>query len=129
MDCIFCKIVKGDIPSYKIKENDEFLAILDAFPAAKGHVLVMPKEHAADIFELDSAKAGRLFEFAAGLAKKMDGFDGVNLLQNNRAAAGQTVFHFHLHLIPRTKGDSVKIGWKVLSYDEGEIDGYIGRYL
>jgi histidine triad (HIT) family protein len=111
MDCIFCKIIAGDIPCDTVMENDEFIAVLDAFPANPGHVLVMPKKHAADIFELDSKEAGRLFEFASLIAKKMDKYDGLNLLQNNGKIAGQTVFHFHLHLIPRIKGDSVNISW------------------
>jgi histidine triad (HIT) family protein len=118
MSCIFCKIISGDIPSEKILENDEFIAILDAYPANLGHVLVMPKRHVANIFEMDSKETGRLFEFASGLAKKMDKFDGLNLLQNNGRAAGQTVFHFHLHLIPRTIHDEVNISWKTQSYND-----------
>ena len=89
-NCIFCKIIGGEIPSNTIYEDDEFKVILDASPASKGHALILPKEHYADIYEIDE-KTDVL---------KCDGF---NIVQNNHEIAGQTVFHFHMHLIPRYK--------------------------
>ena len=103
-DCIFCKIVSGEFGSATIYENDEFKVILDRFPANEGHVLILVKEHVANIFEIDPDKAGRLFRLAAIIAREMKarlGFDHMNVMQNNGTVAGQTVFHFHLHLIPR----------------------------
>ena len=106
MDCIFCGIISGEIPSAAIYEDDEFKVILDRFPSAPGHVLILPKRHYADIFEIDPAAAGRLFELAVKVARGMKaklGFENMNVLQNNGEVAGQTVRHFHLHLIPRYK--------------------------
>ena len=103
-DCIFCKIISGDIPSATVYEDDEFKAILDRFPSNKGHVLIMPKTHVANIFEIDPDMAGRLFKLAAKIApvmKETFGFENMNVIQNNGPIAGQTVNHFHLHLIPR----------------------------
>ena len=111
-DCIFCKIISGDIPSATVYENDEFKAILDRFPSNKGHVLIMPKEHVANIFEIDPEKAGRLFKLAAQIApvmKETFGFENMNVVQNNGPIAGQTVNHFHLHLIPRYENDGVNV--------------------
>ena len=101
-DCIFCKIIAGEIPSATIYENDEFKVILDRFPAAEGHVLILPKNHTPNIFEIDPEQAGRLFTLAAKLARALKeelGLEHMNVLQNNGTVAGQTVFHFHLHLI------------------------------
>ena len=105
-ECIFCKIVGGEIPSNTIYEDEEFKVILDLSPAAKGHALILPKEHYADIYEIDEEVAGRAMKLAKKLAihmTKILGCDGFNILQNNREIAGQTVFHFHMHLIPRYK--------------------------
>nr|MCR4591432.1 HIT family protein [Lachnospiraceae bacterium] len=102
-DCIFCKLANGIIPTNYIYEDDDFKVILDAGPATKGHALILPKEHYADIYELPSDLAGRAFTLAKKIAAhnttvlKADGF---NIVQNNGETAGQTVFHFHLHLIP-----------------------------
>lgn len=122
-DCIFCKIIGGEIPSETVFEDEEFKVVLDAFPAAKGHVLILPKNHVPNIFEIEPEQAGRLFHLASRVAKAMqslDGLKGLNVLQNNGEIAGQTVFHFHLHLIPRYDGDSIKIGWNTNTYGEGE---------
>lgn len=105
-ECIFCKIVAGEIPSNTIYEDEEFKVILDLAPAAKGHALILPKEHYADIYEIDEEVAGKAMRLAKKLATHMTqvlGCDGFNILQNNREVAGQTVFHFHMHLIPRYK--------------------------
>lgn len=105
-NCIFCKIAAGEISSNTIYEDDEFKVILDLAPAAKGHALILPKEHYADIYEIDEEVAGRAMKLAKKLAVHMTdvlGCDGFNILQNNHEVAGQTVFHFHMHLIPRYK--------------------------
>ena len=124
MDCIFCGIISGEIPSAAIYEDDEFKVILDRFPSAPGHVLILPKRHYADIFEIDPAAAGRLFELAVKVARGMKaklGFENMNVLQNNGEVAGQTVRHFHLHLIPRYKDDSISIKWKMSKPSDDEI--------
>ena len=113
-DCIFCKIANGEIPSKSLYEDEKFRVILDLGPAAKGHSLILPKDHAANLYELPEKLAGD----AMILAKKMASIlteklncDGINLVQNNGEAAGQTVEHFHIHLIPRYKGDGQNINW------------------
>ncbi len=114
-NCVFCKIIKGEIPSTAVYEDDDFRAILDVNPAARGHVIILPKKHAANIFELEQEDAAKIFPVAAKIAsalKETYHCDGVNILQNNGEAAGQTVFHLHVHVIPRYYGDSVNIKWK-----------------
>lgn len=114
-DCIFCKIAKGDIPSTTLYEDEMFRVILDLGPATRGHALILPKEHAANLFELPEATAAETMKLAKKMATKMKTAlkaDGFNLVQNNGAAAGQTVEHFHLHLIPRYEGDGQEILWK-----------------
>ena len=123
-NCIFCKIIAGEIPSATIYENEEFKVILDRFPSNEGHVLILPKNHTPNIFEIDPEQAGRLFSLAAKLAKAMKevlGFEHMNILQNNGVVAGQTVFHFHLHLIPRWEGDGINIGWTPTEPTDEEI--------
>ena len=114
-NCIFCKIANGEIPAATLYEDETFRVILDLGPASKGHALILPKEHYADIYELPEENAGKVFKLAAKMAKKMTaalGCDGFNIVQNNKEVAGQTVFHFHMHLIPRYKGDQVGLSWK-----------------
>ena len=114
-NCIFCKIAAGEIPSATLYEDDEFRVILDVSPAAKGHMLVLPKEHYANICEMPQELTGKAFIVAKKMAEKMEkvlGCDGINVIQNNHEAAGQTVFHFHIHLIPRSKKDNVNVTWK-----------------
>ena len=114
-DCIFCKIANGEIPSATLYEDADFRVILDLGPASKGHALILPKQHYADIYEIPEDVAGKAFALAAKMAKKMTAAldcDGFNIVQNNKAVAGQTVFHFHMHLIPRYEGDKVGLGWK-----------------
>ena len=125
MSCIFCKIISGEIPANKLYEDDDFIVILDAYPSSAGHSLVIPKIHVEDVFEMDAALAGRAFALAAKIAKKArQGLecDGVNILQNNRKAAGQTVHHFHVHVIPRYVGDNVIIRWAPATPTDGEIE-------
>ena len=124
-DCVFCKIVNGDIPSNTIYENSEFKVIMDISPATRGHVLILPKEHYKDIYDIDAETAGRLFQLAAVVAralKEVLNCDGLNILQNNGVIAGQTVFHFHMHLIPRYEGDDVTVKWEEHSMDAEEMD-------
>lgn len=105
-DCIFCKIAAGEIPARTIYEDNEFRVILDASPASKGHALILPKEHYANIYEIDEeiiAKAAKLAKRLAAQMTETLGCDGFNIVQNNGEVAGQTVFHFHMHLIPRYK--------------------------
>ncbi len=114
-ECIFCKIAGGDIPSATIYEDEKFRVILDLGPASKGHALILPKEHFANIYELDEKTAADAFILAKKMAGKMTealGCDGFNIVQNNGSVAGQTVFHFHIHLIPRYENDGVGLGWK-----------------
>ena len=113
-DCIFCKIANGDIPSKTLYEDDNFRVILDLGPATKGHALILPKEHASDLFELPDELAQKVLPLAKTMAvqlKEKLQCDGLNLVQNNGEVAGQTVHHFHMHLIPRYKGDGQRIGW------------------
>ena len=124
-NCIFCKIINGYIPSAVVFDNDEFKAILDRFPSNEGHVLIMPKEHCANIFEMDPEKGGRLFALAVKIASAMKevlGFENMNVLQNNGPVAGQTVNHFHLHLIPRYENDSVNVSWPQMDLTDEQIE-------
>ena len=114
-NCIFCKLANKDIPTNIIYEDDRFTVILDASPATKGHALILPKNHAANIYELPDEDASAVFVLAKKLATKMTEIlhcDGFNIVQNNGEVAGQTVFHFHMHLIPRYNGDQAGITWK-----------------
>lgn len=124
-NCIFCNIANGSIPSSTIFENSEFKVILDINPAAKGHTLIIPKEHFETIYDLDSETAGKLFAFATVVARAIRNVlkcEGMNLLQNNGEVAGQTIHHFHLHLIPRFANDGVTIPWKTLQVDKESLD-------
>ena len=114
-DCIFCKIANGEIPSATLYEDEDFSVILDLGPASKGHALILPKAHAANIYEISDDMAAKAMILAKKMATKMTEAlkcDGFNIVQNNGEPAGQTVFHFHMHLIPRYEGDQVGITWK-----------------
>lgn len=113
-DCIFCKIVRGDIPSHVIYEDEHFKAILDTQPASAGHTVILSKEHAESLSELSNKSCSRLFPLVkklAGVIVSAVGAEGANILQNDGEAAGQTIFHFHTHIIPRRSGDGVVIKW------------------
>lgn len=113
-NCIFCKLANGEIPTATLYEDEDFRVILDASPAAKGHALILPKQHYANLYELDDSVASKVLVLAKKMITKMTdilGCDGYNIVQNNGEAAGQTVFHFHMHLIPRYQGDTVGITW------------------
>ncbi len=124
-DCIFCKIANGDIPSKTLYEDEEFKVILDVGPATRGHALILPKNHYANLYELPDETAVKVMLLAKKMAVLMTeklGCDGFNLVQNNGKAAGQTVFHFHLHLIPRYKEDGQTLGWKSLEPTQDELE-------
>lgn len=124
-DCIFCKIINGDIPSNTIYENSDFKVIMDASPATKGHVLILPKEHFKDIYDIDAETAGKLFQLASVVARALKEAlhcDGLNILQNNGSIAGQTVLHFHMHLIPRYEGDTVTLKWEEHSVEDMDVE-------
>ena len=124
-NCIFCKIANGEIPSKTLYEDDKFRVILDLGPASKGHALILPKEHYADLYELPEETAGEVMKLAKEMAAQMTqrlGCEGFNLVQNNGELAGQTVFHFHMHLIPRYRDDGQKIGWKPQEATQEELE-------
>lgn len=126
-NCIFCKISGGEIPSKTIYEDEEFRVILDISPASKGHALIIPKEHYANLYEMPEDAAGRVMILAKKLAGHMTErlkCDGFNIVQNNGETAGQTVFHFHMHLIPRYAGDGNedKLCWNHLELSQEELE-------
>ena len=124
-DCIFCKIANGEIPSRTIYEDEQFRAILDLSPATKGHALILPKEHADNLFELPEETAANAMKVAKKVGTILKNelcADGLNLVQNNGEVAGQTVMHFHLHVIPRYKEDGQTINWKPLEPAAEELD-------
>lgn len=123
-NCIFCKIANGEIPSATVYEDDRFRAILDMGPASKGHTLILPKEHFKDVCELDEAYASRVLALGGKIGAAMKaslGCSGFNLVQNNGTSAGQTVFHFHLHVIPRYDDGAPIVTWEPGSADPGEL--------
>lgn len=124
-DCIFCKIANGVIPSKTIYEDADFRVILDLGPATKGHALILPKEHADNLLELPDEVARNVLPVAKIVAAKMKDklhCEGLNLVQNNGELAGQTVKHFHMHLIPRYQGDGQVIGWKPWEPAQEELE-------
>ena len=124
-DCIFCKIANGEIPSKTLFENEKFRVIMDIRPATRGHILIIPKEHYADIYDIKESFLSEGFLLAGKLARQMTkalGCHGFNIVQNNGKAAGQTVFHFHIHLIPRYEEDGVSLGWKDKEITDKELD-------
>ena len=125
-DCIFCKIAAGEIPSRKIYEDSDLIAIMDGNLTAKGHSVIIPKEHCTNIYDIDEDIAAKVMKTAKKLATKMTvalNCDGFNLLQNNGETAGQTMFHFHMHLIPRYKdADNNMLKFTSVSFSDEEMD-------
>ena len=124
-DCIFCKLANGIIPTRSIYEDKDFKVILDAAPATRGHALILPKEHADNLYQLSEEMAGKAFILAKRLAESMTetlGCQGFNIVQNNGEAAGQTVFHFHIHLIPRYSDDGQGVFWESRHYTDEVLD-------
>ncbi len=121
-DCIFCKIIAGEIPSFKIYEDDDTFAFMDINPANEGHALVIPKEHAADVHEVSEAAIAATVVSAKKVAAAIDKTlqpEGLNLLQCNGPAAAQSVMHFHMHVLPRQNGDDLKLNWGL---EPGDMD-------
>jgi len=113
-DCLFCKIIAGEIPCFKLYENDETLAFMDINPANEGHALVIPKEHSRDVYTVSDTAITATVKTAKKIAAAVDKTlnpDGINLLQCNGPAAAQSVFHFHMHVLPRQEGDELKLNW------------------
>ena len=122
-DCIFCKIIAGELPSTKIYEDDDILAFLDIGPIVKGHVLVIPKKHSEMIIDTDPEVLAKIMVIAKKVAKaQFDGMgaDGVNIMQANGKVAGQVVSHIHFHVVPRFKDDNVDFNWQAESYHDSE---------
>lgn len=127
-NCIFCKIANGEIPSRTLYEDERYRVILDLAPAARGHALVLPKEHFANVYEIPEDWAEGAMKIGRQMAIRMKEClhsDGTNLVQNNGETAGQTVPHFHLHVIPRYKGDGQNILWKPHKASDQELDEVI----
>ena len=123
-DCIFCKIAAGEVPATKIYEDAEVLAFMNLHPTNKGQVLVIPKDHVENIYGLSEELAARIMlatkKLAIAVKNGVDA-DGVNLIMNNEEAAGQIIFHAHMHIIPRFNDDGLK-SWPAIDYNEGEIE-------
>ena len=125
VNCIFCKIASGEIPSKTLYEDEKFRVILDLGPATKGHALIIPKEHYVNLYELPEETAGEVMKLAKKMIGRMAerlGCGGFNLVQNNGDLAGQTVYHFHMHMIPRYQADGQKIGWKPQEVSQEELE-------
>ena len=123
-DCIFCKIANGEIPSETVYEDADFRVILDIAPGVKGHALILPKKHAADLFSMDEETLSKVFPLAKKVAKAVvhaTGAKGCNIVQNNGEVAGQTVAHFHTHIIPRFGKEGNIVNWTPGTYEEGEM--------
>ena len=129
-ECIFCKIANGDIPSKELYEDDEFKVILDLGPATRGHALILPKNHYANLYELPDELAEKVILLAKKMIVKMTkalDCDGFNVVQNNGAPAGQTVFHFHMHLIPRYENDDAGFGWNTGELSEADKEDILAK--
>ena len=123
-DCLFCKIVAGDVPAQIVDSDEHTVAFMDINPATRGHALVVPREHSTDLMEIPDADLGRTVLAARRLARRMEEAlepDGYNILNSCRPAAWQTVFHFHVHVVPRYDDDPLKLPWVPRGGDEGEI--------
>lgn len=130
-NCIFCKIANGEIPSATVYEDEDFRAILDLNPASKGHTLIIPKKHAANLFELPEETAEKVLPIAKKLGARLkEGLhaEGLNVVQNNGEAAGQTVMHFHMHLIPRYNNDTVNVKWVPGTLTEDDKKEILGLF-
>ena len=123
-DCIFCKIVAGELPATIVAEDEHTVSFMDINPATRGHALVVPREHAQDLLSIDSGELSHVMVAAqrlAATAKERLGADGVNLINSCGSAAWQTVFHFHVHVIPRYDDDPLRLPWTPAPGDSDEI--------
>ena len=128
--CIFCEIVKGNIPCYKVYEDEACIAFLDISQATIGHTLVVPKKHASNIFELEESDAAHIFKVVKTLSSKICknlGVKDVNILNNNGALAGQTVDHFHIHIIPRYERDGFDIKFPSNKLEKEEFNNLLNK--
>ncbi len=124
-DCLFCKIVAGKIPCTKVYEDEATIAFMDINPGAEGHLLVVPKTHADNLFDISEATLVAATKTARRLGeamKKTLGIDGLNLFQSSGAAAFQSVFHFHFHLLPRRAGDDLRLPWTPTGADRADLE-------
>ena len=132
-ECLYCKIINNEIPSYKVYEDDLVLAFLDIHPMSKGHTLVIPRKHAKDIFDIEEKCLERIISVAKKIAEKMKdglGADGVNLYHASGINAEQTIFHFHLHVVPRRKDDSIcftRAGAREENIDRKELEETLSK--
>ena len=129
-ECLFCRLVAGEIPATRVAETERALAFMDIFPAVPGHVLVIPRAHADDALAADDADLAACVALAARVARAQEaalGAEGVNLLSSSRAAAGQTVFHLHVHVLPRVAGDGFAVPWPVAPGDPEAIAALAAR--
>ena len=129
-DCVFCKLVAGQIPASIVYEDAATLAFMDLGQVNPGHVLVACKAHAANVYELDDDQAAAVFRAAARVARAVRAaFDppGLSIYQANGAPAGQTVFHFHLHVLPRHEGDGMQLVWPVKNPPRETLEAYCAR--
>ncbi|MFH1173072.1 MAG: HIT family protein [bacterium] len=129
-DCIFCKIIKGEIPSHKVYEDDQVLAFLDISPVNQGHTLVIPKEHTENLLTLSEEQIKAIFTVAQKVAKKIETVlkpDGINLGMNNKPGAGQIIFHAHVHIMPRYTNDGLKLWGQNYTYKAGEAAELVER--
>jgi len=127
-NCIFCKLAANEIPSHKIYEDTDFLVFLDLFPSSLGHTLIIPKSHYENIFDIPedtAANLQRLVVRTAAALKNALGTPHINVLQNNGTSAGQTVFHYHVHLIPRYENDNVNIGWATAKHSPEDFSSCV----
>ncbi len=118
--CIFCRIVRGEAPAHRVLEDEHTLAFMDLFPVARGHILVIPKTHSDDLLEADTEELAVVMRNSQRIARAMEselGPDGIGVYQLNGAAAGQTVFHYHMHLVPRMQGDPLTLHGRVRGED------------
>lgn len=130
-ECIFCKIANGDIPAATVYEDADFRVILDLGPASKGHCLILPKQHYRDLCDLDEKTAAKVLPLAGRIGAAMKralGCSGFNVVQNNGEAAGQTVFHFHTHVIPRYENGPEMVTWEPGKAEKEELE-QIGNKL
>ena len=129
-DCLFCGIVSGDVPAQIVDSDEHTVAFMDISPATRGHALVVPRRHARDLTEIDDEDLGRTFLAARRLARRMEETlepDGYNILNSCRPAAWQTVFHFHVHVVPRYDDDPLKLPWVPSEGDPEEIARVAGQ--
>ena len=129
-NCIFCKVLSGDIPSIKVFEDDETLCFMDVNPAQEGHALVVPRQHWADVHAIPDDAIGAVVRTAKRVASAVNaalGPDGINLVQSNGEGAAQSVGHFHMHVLPRRTGDELKLNWGLVPGNIDEITAVADR--